>query len=91
MPDRIQWTDAAGTHDERLPLEPTVGEILNDQFHRMVRGDQSLAPTTCDLNVEDGNQFELAVAPQVVSIVKVGYEPTAAAELIAATSSLCKR
>lgn len=48
MPDRIQWTDAAGTHDERLPLEPTVGEILNDQFHRMVRGDQSLAPSLDD-------------------------------------------
>jgi predicted dehydrogenase len=48
MPDRIQWTDAQGMHDERLPLEPTVGEILNDQFHRMVRGDHSLAPTLQD-------------------------------------------
>jgi len=48
MPDRIQWSDSEGLHDERLPLEPTVGEILNDQFHRMVRGDQSLAPTLDD-------------------------------------------
>jgi predicted dehydrogenase len=48
MPDRIQWTDAQGLHDERLPLEPTVGEFLNDQFHRMVRGDHSLAPTLHD-------------------------------------------
>lgn len=48
MPDRIQWTDSEGVHDERLPLEPTVGEILNDQFHRMVRGDQSLAPSLND-------------------------------------------
>ena len=48
MPDRIQWTDAEGTHEERLPLEPTVGEVLNDQFHRLVRGDQSLAPTWDD-------------------------------------------
>jgi predicted dehydrogenase len=48
MPDRIQWSDSQGLHEERLPLEPTVGEILNDQFHRMVRGDQSLAPTLED-------------------------------------------
>jgi predicted dehydrogenase len=48
LPDRIQWSDAAGTHDERLPLEPTVGDVLNDQFHRLVRGDQSLAPTIRD-------------------------------------------
>jgi predicted dehydrogenase len=48
MPDRIQWTDASGTHDERLPMEPTVGEVLNEHFHRLVRGDQSLAPTIDD-------------------------------------------
>jgi predicted dehydrogenase len=48
LPDRIQWADASGTHEERLPLEPTVGEVLNDQFHRLVRGDQSLAPTVRD-------------------------------------------
>ena len=48
LPDRIQWSDAAGTHEERLPLEPTVGDVLNDQFHRLVRGDQSLAPTIRD-------------------------------------------
>jgi predicted dehydrogenase len=48
LPDRIQWSDASGTHDEHLPLEPTVGEVLNDQFHRLVRGDQTLAPTIRD-------------------------------------------
>jgi predicted dehydrogenase len=48
LPDRIQWSDASGTHEERLPLEPTVGDVLNDQFHRLVRGDQSLAPTIRD-------------------------------------------
>jgi predicted dehydrogenase len=48
LPDRIQWSDAEGTHEERLPLEPTVGDVLNDQFHRLVRGDQSLAPTIFD-------------------------------------------
>jgi predicted dehydrogenase len=48
LPERIQWTDSSGTHEERLPLEPTVGDVLNDQFHRLVRGDQSLAPTIRD-------------------------------------------
>jgi predicted dehydrogenase len=45
MPEKIQWSDATGTEEERLPLEPTVGDILNDQFHRLVRGDHSLAPS----------------------------------------------
>jgi hypothetical protein len=49
LPERIQWSDADGTHEERLPLEPTVGDVLNDQFHRLVRGDQSLAPTIHDV------------------------------------------
>src|SRR5207237_9918538 len=31
LPDRIQWNDGAGVHEERLPLEPTVGEVLNEQ------------------------------------------------------------
>ncbi len=44
MPDRIQWSDASGIHEERLPMEPTVGEVLNDQFYRLVRGEPSLAP-----------------------------------------------
>ncbi|MFO0960478.1 MAG: Gfo/Idh/MocA family oxidoreductase [Isosphaeraceae bacterium] len=48
MPDRIQWTDAQGTHEERLPLEPSVGETLNDHFYRLVRGQQSLAPSFQD-------------------------------------------
>jgi predicted dehydrogenase len=48
MPEKIQWSDASGTQEERLALEPTVGDVLNDQFHRLVRGDQSLAPTLRD-------------------------------------------
>jgi len=48
MPERIQWTDAQGSHEERLPLEPTVGEVLNDQFYRLVRGEKTLAPTFQD-------------------------------------------
>ena len=45
LPEKIQWSNAAGTKEERLALEPTVGDVLNDQFHRLVRGDHSLAPT----------------------------------------------
>jgi len=48
MPDRIQWSGPDGIKDERLPLEPTVGDVLNEQFHRLVRGNQSLAPTIRD-------------------------------------------
>lgn len=48
LPDRIQWCDADGAHEEKLPLEPTVGDILNEQFHRLVRGDHSLAPSIRD-------------------------------------------
>jgi predicted dehydrogenase len=45
MPEKIQWSTAAGIKEERLALEPTVGDVLNDQFHRLVRGEHSLAPT----------------------------------------------
>lgn len=48
LPERIQWSAPDGTHEERLPLEPTVGDVLNEQFHRLVRGDQSLAPSIRD-------------------------------------------
>jgi predicted dehydrogenase len=48
MPEKIQWSSSAGTKEERLALEPTVGDVLNDQFHRLVRGDHSLAPTIRD-------------------------------------------
>jgi predicted dehydrogenase len=48
LPERIQWWDSTGTHEERLPLEPTVGDVLNDQFHRLVHKGQSLAPTIRD-------------------------------------------
>lgn len=48
MPDRISWSDANGTHDERLPMEPTVGDVLNEHFFRRLRGQSSLAPTLDD-------------------------------------------
>jgi predicted dehydrogenase len=45
MPEKIHWSSAAGTQEERLALEPTLGDVLNDQFHRFVSGDHALAPT----------------------------------------------
>lgn len=48
MPERIQWSGGGRIRDERLPLEPTVGDVLNDQFHRLVRGHNALAPTIRD-------------------------------------------
>lgn len=44
MPDRIVWSDASGTHDERLPLEPTIGEALNARFHRAVTVEPPVGP-----------------------------------------------
>ncbi len=65
LPDRIQWTDSEGTHEERLPLEPSVGEMLNDHFHRLVRGSQSMAPTWDDA---------VAVARLIAAIQQSGRE-----------------
>ena len=48
MPEKILWSNSAGSKEERLALEPTVGDILNDQFHRLVCGDHSLAPNIRD-------------------------------------------
>ena len=65
MPDRIQWTDSEGIHEERLPLEPTVGELLNDHFHRLVRGAQTMAPTWEDT---------IAVARLIDAVRRSGQE-----------------
>ncbi len=48
MPDRVAWADASGAHDERLPLEPTVAEALNAQFHRAAVGGHVVAPGWAD-------------------------------------------
>jgi predicted dehydrogenase len=48
MPDQIRWSDSSGLHQEKLPLEPSVGEVLNAHFHRLVRGEPNLAPTIDD-------------------------------------------
>ncbi len=45
VPEKIQWSTAAAVKEERLPLEPTVGDVLNDQFHHLVHHDQTMAPT----------------------------------------------
>jgi predicted dehydrogenase len=48
MPDRIQWADAQGTHEERPPTEPTVGELLNLAFARTIRREGPPAATLDD-------------------------------------------
>ena len=45
MPDRIQWSDEQGVHEERLAMDPTVGERLNEQFRRQLLGE---SPTHLD-------------------------------------------
>lgn len=59
MPDRIQWTDGDGVHEERLPMEPTIGERLGEHLHRRLLGEPSLAPDLDDA---------LAVARLVVAL-----------------------
>jgi hypothetical protein len=48
MPDRIQWTDGTGTHEERLPMEPALGDHLCHHFRRRARNEPSLAPSLDD-------------------------------------------
>ena len=58
MPEKILWSNSSGSKEERLALEPTVGDVLNDQFHRLVRGDHSLAPTIRDA-LENARQVSI--------------------------------
>lgn len=48
MPDRLQWGNAGGCHDERPAMEPTIGDVLCDQFYRLVLGLDHQAPTLDD-------------------------------------------
>ena len=49
MPDRIVWTDKnGGIHDERLIIQPSVGERLLDQFRLQVLGEATTAPGIAD-------------------------------------------
>jgi predicted dehydrogenase len=58
MPEKILWANSSASKEERLALEPTVGDVLNDQFHRLVRGDHSLAPTIRDA-LENARQISV--------------------------------
>jgi predicted dehydrogenase len=49
MPDFIRWHDSTGYHEERLPMSPSVGEILNDQFYQLVRGQNPDCPNIDDV------------------------------------------
>lgn len=49
MPDLIRWNDSTGYHEERLPMSPSLGEILNDQFHELVQGLNPQCPTIEDV------------------------------------------
>ena len=62
-PDLIEWTDAEGAHEERLPATPSLGEVLNDHFYRLVRGGQSLAPTLRDALAVDRLIRDLPARP----------------------------
>ncbi len=48
LPDRVVWTDSTGTHDERLAVEPSTGELLNAHFHRAVCQSEPVAPNWQD-------------------------------------------
>lgn len=75
-PDRVQWASPEGCHDERLPLQPTIGEQLCDQFARLVRGEPTQAPTLDDAlavarlvgalqrSLRDGTRVVLSEAPE---------------------------
>ena len=48
-PNLIRWGDGSTDHEERLPEGPPIGEVLLDQFSRMVRGLHHSAPSWNDV------------------------------------------
>ncbi|HEU5117876.1 MAG TPA: hypothetical protein VFT74_14715, partial [Isosphaeraceae bacterium] len=48
MPDRVAWSDASGVHDERLPMEPTIGEQLSEAFYQRLTGQEEAGATLDD-------------------------------------------
>ncbi len=44
MPEKIVWSAGSGVNEERLPVEPSVGDVLNDQFYRLVHEGGAAAP-----------------------------------------------
>ena len=47
-PNLIRWNDGSTDHEERLPEGPPIGEVLLDEFSRMVQGRDHSAPTWTD-------------------------------------------
>lgn len=45
MPEKIVWSTGTAVHEERLPVEPSVGDVLNDRFYRLVHEGGSPSPS----------------------------------------------
>lgn len=45
MPEKIVWSAGNGVNEERLPVEPSVGDVLNDRFYRLVQEGGSPSPS----------------------------------------------
>ncbi len=43
MPERLVWSSGSGINEERLQMAPGVGDLLNDQFYRVVT--ERISPT----------------------------------------------
>jgi predicted dehydrogenase len=76
MPDRIHWSDGQESHEEHLPGEPSLGEALNEQFHRFACGTESLAPTLRDALA--AARLVAAVRQSRTEGLRIALEPPAA-------------
>ncbi len=47
-PNLIRWSDGTDVHEEQLTDKLLIGEVLLDQFYRLVRGSDHSAPTWDD-------------------------------------------
>ncbi len=45
MPEKIVWSAGSGVNEERLPVEPSVGDVLNEEFYRLAREGGSPSPS----------------------------------------------
>jgi predicted dehydrogenase len=48
LPDHLVWTADRQKHDERLPAQPELGDVLNEHFYRKLTGESSLSPDWSD-------------------------------------------
>lgn len=48
-PDRLCWSSPAGVREERLPMDPPIGEVMLANFHRAVIDGESTGPSIDDL------------------------------------------